>query len=94
MRYLSGEEPQIGDTVEIEGRHRSTVTVCVEQSAASSEAEAALFRFLGSGIMVETDFLGLVHYTDQDTVDDARIRLLWRHGAGQVQNLDSTEQAD
>jgi len=54
----------LGDVVAIDGSYRGTVVACMDRDEYSQEHARAQWSYLGKGIMVNTDFGGLVHYTD------------------------------
>ena len=62
MRYADGQLIAPGDTVEIDGQYRGRVIACMDTNRCLPGAEG--WAYLETGIMVDTDFGGLVHYTD------------------------------
>ena len=67
MRYADGNVSELGDLVRIDGRYRGTVVACIDEDLYLPGHEE--WAYLGSGIMVDTDFGGLIHYT-QGTADE------------------------
>jgi hypothetical protein len=63
MLYADGSTPAPGDTVRIDGKYRGVVVACIDQGLTLPGHEKWLY--LGNGIMVDTDFGGMVHYTKQ-----------------------------
>ena len=61
MRYADGQLIAPGDTVEIDGQYRGRVIACMDTKRYLPGAED--WAYLATGIMVDTDFGGLVHYT-------------------------------
>lgn len=67
MKYADGTDIRPGDVVQIGAMYRGRVV-------ASMDTDEYLpgeggWAYLGAGIMVDTDFGGLVHYTSE-TADD------------------------
>lgn len=65
MKYTDGNEARIGDVIAIDEQHRGVVVVCVDRNEYTDAYPAAQWSSLGAGILVDTDFGGLVHYTDE-----------------------------
>jgi len=75
MRYSDGSEARIGDIVAIDTRHRGNVVANLDSDQFSDAFPRDEWQYLERGILVETDFAGLVHYPDCEHED---IRLLER----------------
>lgn len=73
MKYHDGDEILVGDIVSIDERYRGRVVACMSSKKFLPGFEH--WTELGDGIMVDTDFGGMVHYTE--TVHD-ELRLLER----------------
>lgn len=65
MRYENGSVIQPGDIVEIDGKYSGQVVASMDTSQYLPGEEA--WAYLAEGIMVMTNFAGLVHYTSQAT---------------------------
>jgi hypothetical protein len=52
----------LGDTVAIAGAHRGVVVACLDRFEHSLEYPQAEWAYLGKGVLVQTDFGGLIHY--------------------------------
>ena len=76
MQYTDGNEIKPGDLVQIECRYRGTVIASMDLGEYLPGQEQ--WAYLKEGIMVDTDFAGLVHYTT-DATDD--LVLLQRPGS-------------
>ena len=63
MKYTDGNEAKLGDVIAISGNHRGVVVACIDRGEYSSEQPQEQWSYLAAGIMVNTDFGGLVHYT-------------------------------
>jgi hypothetical protein len=67
MTYSDGNESAIGDAVLIGGQYRGLVVACIDAGTALPGHED--WGYLKFGIMVDTDFGGLVHYADIEQED-------------------------
>ena len=76
MNYSDGSPIQPGDHVRIDGQYRGRVVASMDTSRYLPGHES--WAYLGTGIMVDTDFAGLVHYTE--TATDT-LELLSRSGS-------------
>jgi hypothetical protein len=65
MHYSDGNESQAGDVVQIDFKYRGTVVACIDSNEYLHGYEHC--SYLKHGIMVNTDFGGLVHYTSEAT---------------------------
>jgi hypothetical protein len=60
MYYTDGNEARVGDFIAIDGKYRGTVVACMDRNEYLPGKEH--WSYLKVGIMVDTDFAGLVHY--------------------------------
>lgn len=65
MNYSDGTEARVGDIVSIDDQYWGTVVACIDRGEYANEYPAAQWSSLGKGILVDTDFGGLVHYLDE-----------------------------
>ena len=63
MNYPDGALIEPGDVVLLDGKDRGRVVASIDTSRFLPEHGS--WGYLGEGIMVDTDFAGLVHYTSQ-----------------------------
>lgn len=63
MNYPDGAFIEPGDVVLLDGRDRGLVVASIDTGRFLPEHGG--WGYLGEGIMVDTDFAGLVHYTSQ-----------------------------
>ena len=63
MNYLDGTLIEPGDVVLLDGKDRGRVVASIDTGRFLPEHGG--WGYLGEGIMVDTDFAGLVHYTSQ-----------------------------
>ncbi len=78
MNYRDGSQIRLGDRVLIGKQHRGVVVIDLDGDAYPSEELRAQWAYLKVGVMIDTDFGGLVHY-DQDGLDGEIIELLERN---------------
>ncbi|WP_426341350.1 hypothetical protein ACN9MZ_06175 [Pseudoduganella sp. S-14] len=67
MQYADGSEIKPGDVIQIDSRYRGTVVASMDLGEYLPGQES--WSYLKEGIMVDTDFGGLVHYTRNATDD-------------------------
>jgi hypothetical protein len=63
MRYADGHTPAPGDVVRIDGKYRGVVVACIDEGMYLPGQER--WAYLKDGLVVDTDFGGLVHYTSE-----------------------------
>ncbi len=73
MNYADGQEVMVGDTISIDTNYRGVVVACMDRGEYSPEYPAEQWSGLKEGVMVETDFAGLVHYTQSFVMDLALV---------------------
>jgi len=78
VRYASGQDVLPGDRVKIESRFVGTVVACIDTAAYLPPHTHEQWGYLKEGVMIDTDFGGLVHYPHQKDLDDERIVLVER----------------
>jgi hypothetical protein len=64
VRYADGNEALLGDIVAIDEKYRGVVVANIDGNQYADAHPGAQWSYLGKGILVETDFGGLVHYED------------------------------
>jgi len=64
MLYSDDHEAMLGDMVAIAPAHCGVVVACLDRCEYSRDFPEAEWAYLGSGILVETDFAGLIHYPE------------------------------
>ena len=62
MRYSDGNEAQVGDEVLIEGRYKGRVVASIDTNTYSADAPKEQWEYLKKGVLINTDFGGLIHY--------------------------------
>ena len=72
MHYANGTSIEPGDLVQIDRIHRGRVVASMDTKKYLPGHES--WDYLGVGIMVDTDFGGLVHYTEEATDELALIQ--------------------
>ena len=67
MKYADGTEIEPGDLVQIDWTYRGRVIASMDTDKYLPGEDA--WSYLPTGIMVDTDFAGLVHYTSEVDVE-------------------------
>lgn len=67
MRYADGTKAKLGDRVIISGNHQGLVVADIDGQEYSPQYPREQWECLGSGILVDTEFGGIVHY-QQDSL--------------------------
>ena len=62
VQYRDGSEIRVGDTIAIDISYRGLVVASIDTGDYSEAYPATQWSYLGGGILVDTDFGGLVHY--------------------------------
>ena len=78
MLYADANEAQIGDVVTIDGKYRGVVVAVIDTASYSERFPLKQWAYLGRGILVDTDFGGVVHYPNGE---DEQITLVRRASA-------------
>jgi hypothetical protein len=78
VQYADGQEARAGDVIQIDTRYRGKVIACMDTADYLPGHEN--WSYLGTGIMVDTDFGGLVHYL-QESAQAEELVLLERGAA-------------
>lgn len=64
MKYADGNEAHVGDHLLIDGQYHGEVVACIDRDEYSPNRPREQWAYLARGVMVDTDFGGLVHYAD------------------------------
>ena len=70
MKYLDGTDIRLGDKVLIDGKYNGVVVANIDGSEYSEKMPKENWEYLGSGVMIDTDFSGLVHYQQENIEKD------------------------
>ena len=62
MLYADGNEAMLGDVVTIDGHFGGVVVASIDNAQYSKEFPTQTWAKLGQGVLIDTDFAGLVHY--------------------------------
>jgi hypothetical protein len=62
--YIDGTSARVGDVVRVGVSGKGTVVACIASGQFSPTHPAAEWAYLGNGLLVVTDFAGLVHYPE------------------------------
>lgn len=66
MKYTDGTEIKLGDKVIISGKYHGVVVANIDGSEYSESHPKDQWSYLGSGVMIDTNFGGLVHYQEEN----------------------------
>ena len=66
MKYSDGSAMKLGDKVKIDGKHHGVIVADIDGAEYSDEYTEEQWSYLGSGVMIDTDFGGLVHYKQEN----------------------------
>jgi len=77
MKYTDGNEAKVGDRVRISGIYKGIVVANMDSDEYSNEHPKEQWGYLGAGVMIDTDFGGLVHYEQSSLVGET-IELMQR----------------
>lgn len=75
MKYSDGNEAKIGDSVAIDEHCRGVVIALIDTKEYGSEYSKEQWGYLKEGILIDTDFGGIIHYLN---ATDEKIILLKR----------------
>lgn len=77
MKYKNGEQVKLRDKVLIDGKYHGDVVADMDGAEYSEEESEEKWGYLGSGVIINADFGGLVHYK-QESLESDEIELLTR----------------
>lgn len=63
MQYPDGQQVRLGDSVQCWAGCTGVVVASMDTDEYPSEHSKAQWRYLKSGVMIQTDKAGLIHYT-------------------------------
>ena len=66
MKYMDGTKIKLGDKVLISKKHYGVVVADIDGNEYSESNPKEQWAYLGSGVMIDTDFGGLVHYQQEN----------------------------
>lgn len=78
MRYSDGNIPMIGDVVEIGGKYRGVVRLVLAPTTRAEFQDPGSSYVPSTGLFVDTDFGGPVHYPTVESILEERFRLISR----------------
>ena len=77
MKYKNGAPVHVGDKVSIDIKYSGIVVANIEDNDCSEEEPKEKWDYLKTGVMIDTDFGGLVHY-EQDSLIEDEVELISR----------------
>ena len=64
MKYMDGNEAMVGDKVAIDEKYGGTVVAVLDRGEFAPDYPAEQWSCLEEGVLIDTNFAGLVHYKD------------------------------
>lgn len=80
MKYISGEQVEVGDHVALADNDHAVVVAVIEEGAFSVEYPASEWSYLQVGVLVLSNPAGLIHYPEWD----GELKLLGKKGSGVI----------
>jgi len=77
MYYSDGQRIEIGDKVSLDKKYSGVVKAIIEEKLFSNECPKEAWSYLKSGIVIDTDFGGLVQ-CQKENIQDEPIELISR----------------
>ncbi|WP_447589099.1 hypothetical protein [Aquipseudomonas campi] len=74
MNYSEGTEAMLGDEVLIAEKHKGIVVACIESGQYSKDYPKSNWSYLMSGVLIDTDFGGLIHYKNSASENIALVK--------------------
>ena len=78
MRYHDGKSIHVGDVVRIDILHQGTVVACIEDGIYIEPHTKEQWTHLEQGVLIDTSFGGLIHYSDEAALKFDQVELLRR----------------
>ena len=70
MKYRDGKEVKLGDEVIIDSKYSGVVVADIDNSKYSESEPKEKWEYLKSGVIINTDFGGLVHYQEENLKEE------------------------
>jgi len=70
MKYKDGKEIKLGDEVIIDSKYFGVVVADIDNSEYSESEPKEKWEYLKSGVIINTDFAGLVHYQEENLKEE------------------------
>ena len=70
MKYEDGKNVQVGDEVSIDTKYKGTVVANIESGEYSVAHSEEQWSYLKTGVLIDTDFGGIVHYEKEALITD------------------------
>ena len=77
MKYNDGDKILVGDKVSIDENHHGVVVANIESGDFSESYPKDQWEYLKSGVLIDTDFGGLIHYEQEAIIFDG-VKLKFR----------------
>ena len=70
MKYKNGKNILVGDEVSIDSKYRGTIVANIESGEYSITHTKEQWSYLKTGVLIDTDFGGVVHYQKEALICD------------------------
>ena len=74
MKYRNGKKVEVGDHVYIDEKYKGVVVANIESGTYSNEFRKDQWGYLKSGVLIDTDFAGVVHY-EEESINTDEVKL-------------------
>ena len=78
MNYEDGRSIELGDVITIDVQYRGTIVGIIERELYQAPHTHSQWGYLRSGLIVDTDFGGVVHYPSIEALIDENVGLVSR----------------
>lgn len=70
MKYEDGTEMKLGDKVLISEKYHGVIVADIDNAEYLESNPKEQWEYLGSGVIIDTDFGGLVHYQQENMIGE------------------------
>jgi hypothetical protein len=74
MNYSDGAEAMLWDEVLIAEKHKGIVVACIDSGQYSKDHPESNWSYLVLGVLIDTDFGGLIHYKESASENIALVK--------------------
>ena len=70
MKYSNGKSLKLEDEVTLDKKYTGVIKAIIEEGLFSEEYTEEAWSYLKTGIIIDTDFGGIVHYQESDIKEE------------------------
>ena len=70
MKYSNGKSLKLEDEVTLDKKYTGVIKAIIEEGLFSEEHTEEAWSYLKTGIIIDTDFGGIVHYQESDIKEE------------------------